>query len=386
MVVSDLLRAAMVLLIPLAAVSNFLLVYPLLFLITSDLAVLPAGPDRDHAADRPRRRPADRQLGDLDRRDVRRHRRLPAGRRCSSRFLGEALPLAFWIDAVTYVASAVLIGSMAVPRLRRRARRGAEAGADDATEPKPDFRREMLEGWHFLRHETVLLANTIQGVVGQFAIGATIAITALYATVSLDRGNVAAMAAYGFLETGVGVGNLIGGFAVGLIGARLAKGRMVIAGYTIWGICVAALGLDPLAAARDRPADRDRCREHDLRHPEPDAVPAADAAGAHRPGRRLPVHARLRVDDARDGRRRAARDRDGAGGGDDDPGHGHDRGRAGRPVRARRARRVTASRSGTVRCARQGPLGTLARVPGRRPAARWCRGHRSRPDGVMSIP
>ena len=38
--------------------------------------------------------------------------------------------------------------------------------------------------------------------------GATIAITALYATVSLDRGNVAAMAAYGFLETGVGVGNL----------------------------------------------------------------------------------------------------------------------------------------------------------------------------------
>jgi len=51
------------------------------------------------------------------------------------------------------------------------------------------------------------------------------------------------MAAYGFLETGVGVGNLIGGFLVGLIGARLAKGRMVSAGYTIFGVCVAALGL-----------------------------------------------------------------------------------------------------------------------------------------------
>ena len=242
MVVSDLLRAAMVLLIPLAAVSNFLLVYPLLFLITSvSLFFRPA-----RTAIMPR--------------IVRSHDLLAANSATwiaetfadiggyplaalFVAFLGEALPLAFWIDAVSYVASAVLIGSMAVPRLRRRARRGAEAGADEAAEPKPDFRREMLEGWHFLRHETVLLANTIQGVVGQFAIGATIAITALYATVSLDRGNVAAMAAYGFLETGVGVGNLIGGFAVGLIGARLAKGRMVIAGYTIWGICVAALGL-----------------------------------------------------------------------------------------------------------------------------------------------
>lgn len=242
MVVSDLLRAAMVLLIPLAAVSNFLLVYPLLFLMTSvSLFFRPA-----RTAIMPR--------------IVRSHDLLAANSATwiaetfadiggyplaalFVTFLGEALPLAFWIDAVSYVASAVLIGSMAVPRLRRRVRRGAEAGADDATEPKPDFRREMLEGWHFLRHETVLLANTIQGVVGQFAIGATIAITALYATVSLDRGNIAAMAAYGFLETGVGVGNLIGGFAVGLIGARLAKGRMVIAGYTIWGICVAALGL-----------------------------------------------------------------------------------------------------------------------------------------------
>jgi MFS family permease len=134
---------------------------------------------------------------------------------------------------------------MAVPALRRRSRTaGAPAkGADAAAEQKPDFRREMLEGWRFLRREPVLLTNTIQGVVGQFALGATIAITALYATVSLDRGTLPAMAAYGFLETGVGVGNLIGGFLVGLIGARLAKGRMVIAGYTIFGVCVAALGL-----------------------------------------------------------------------------------------------------------------------------------------------
>ena len=47
---------------------------------------------------------------------------------------------------------------------------------------------------------------------------------------------------YGFLETGIGLGNLIGGFVIGLIGARFAKGRMVIAGYAAMGLCVLLLG------------------------------------------------------------------------------------------------------------------------------------------------
>ena len=243
MVVSDLLRAALVLMIPLAAVTNFILVYPLLFLITSiSLFFRPA-----RTAIMPRIVRSSDLLAANSATWIAETFADIGGYPLAAifvAFLGEALPLAFWIDAVSYVASAMLIGSMAVPALRRRsaaATAAAAAGSDD--EPKADFRREMLEGWNFLRHETVLLANTIQGIVGQFALGATIAITALYATVSLDRGDVPAMAAYGFLETGVGVGNLIGGFVVGMIGARLAKGRMVIAGYTLWGICVAALGL-----------------------------------------------------------------------------------------------------------------------------------------------
>jgi len=48
---------------------------------------------------------------------------------------------------------------------------------------------------------------------------------------------------FSFLEAAIGAGNLIGGFVVGLIGARLALGRMVIAGYAITGACVAALAL-----------------------------------------------------------------------------------------------------------------------------------------------
>lgn len=248
MVVSDLLRAALVLLIPLAAVTNFVLVYPLLFLITSislffrpaRTAILPrivrsgdllAANSATWIAD---------TFADI------------GGYPMAAifvAFLGDALPLAFWLDAVSYIASAVLIGSMAVPVMRRRIARPAVSAGTSGAEttaaaaPEPDFRGELLEGWRFLRHETVLLANTIQGAVGQFASGATIAITALYATVSINRGSFPAMAAYGFLETGVGVGNLIGGLVVGLIGARLAMGRMVIVGYVIFGICLAALGL-----------------------------------------------------------------------------------------------------------------------------------------------
>ena len=32
------------------------------------------------------------------------------------------------------------------------------------------------------------------------------------------------------------MGNLIGGFAIGLVGSRLAKGRMIIAGYAVLGL------------------------------------------------------------------------------------------------------------------------------------------------------
>ena len=183
MVVSDLLRAALVLLIPLAAVTNFVLVYPMLFLITSISLFFRPARTAIMPADRPLERPARGQLGDLDR--ARRSRTSAAIRwpAIFVAFLGEALPLAFWLDAVSVrrlgrrSSARWPSGAPATGRRGRRRRRGRdEAG------PEPDFRRELLEGWHFLRHETVLLANTLQGVVGQFALGATIAITALYAT------------------------------------------------------------------------------------------------------------------------------------------------------------------------------------------------------------
>ena len=89
----------------------------------------------------------------------------------------------------------------------------------------------------------MLLANTLQGALGQFTIGVTIAVAPIYARDFIERGGLDATTAYALLETAIGIGNLAGGLAIGLIGMRLAKGRMVIVGYVAFGLCTLLLGL-----------------------------------------------------------------------------------------------------------------------------------------------
>ena len=93
----------------------------------------------------------------------------------------------------------------------------------------------MRAGWRFLRHEPVLLANTLQATVAQLTVGVMIGLTPVYAKTVFGDLAVGWQAVYAFLETGIGLGNLVGGFLIGLVGLRFAKGRMVIAGYTAWG-------------------------------------------------------------------------------------------------------------------------------------------------------
>lgn len=241
MVVSDLLRAALILLIPVAAVINLALVYPLVFAVTSvsiffrpaRTAVLPRLVRQDDLLTANSAIWLGETFADV------------IGYPLAAGFvvaLGASLPLAFWFDAVTYLASAMLIGSIAVPAVVRSepVAAGIRGVADD-----------LVAGWRFLRGETVLLANTLQGVAGQFTTGIMLAITVIYATEVIAGGDVdSGKVVYGLLETAIGLGNLIGGFAIGLIGVRLAKGRLVILGYTVAGACtmgLAFVGNLPLA-------------------------------------------------------------------------------------------------------------------------------------------
>ena len=105
-----------------------------------DLDLLPAGARRDPAADRPRGGPAQRQLGDVGRRDDRRRHRLPAGRpvRGAPR------------DAPSRSRS----GSTARPTSpRRRCSRRSSSAAPSASEAcrgrtrVPASSRELRAGW-----------------------------------------------------------------------------------------------------------------------------------------------------------------------------------------------------------------------------------------------
>jgi MFS family permease len=233
LVVSDLLRAALVLAIPIATVTNLLLVYPLTFLIAcvsvffrpARIAILPRIVHEDDLVTANSLSWMAETLADVVGYPM-------AGLFVA--FLGAALPLAFWIDAATYVASAALLWTIVVPPIVRR---------EEDSQRSRNFGTELREGWRFLRRETVLLANTVQATIGQFTLGILLALTPTYVIDTLGGTTTQFPTYYAMLETGIGVGNLVGGFVIGLVGARLAKGRTVIAGYAGAGACIALLGL-----------------------------------------------------------------------------------------------------------------------------------------------
>jgi DHA3 family macrolide efflux protein-like MFS transporter len=105
------------------------------------------------------------------------------------------------------------------------------------------FGDELREGWRFLRGDRVLFANTLQATAGQFMLGIFLVLTPVYAANPSLRGSFTDTEAFAFMEGSIGAGNLIGGFLIGLIGSRLALGRMVIIGYVATGAAVALLPL-----------------------------------------------------------------------------------------------------------------------------------------------
>jgi DHA3 family macrolide efflux protein-like MFS transporter len=235
MIATDLLRAGLVLTVPFLAEIHIWLVYPIVFLTTTvSLFFRPA-----KAAIVPR--------------IVRREDLMPAngaiwtGETVADiagyplagvfvAFLGTNLALAFWVDAVTYVISAVLLVGLFIPPVAHDAGRRV-AGAVAA------FIGEMRDGWQFLRAETALFQNTLVSVVAQLSVGATLALMVVYAQRSLDGDVIPYPESYAVIEAAIGVGNLVGGFVVGAIGARFHKGWLVITGFAVMGLATIALGL-----------------------------------------------------------------------------------------------------------------------------------------------
>lgn len=241
LVVSDLLRAALVLLVPVAVLMNVWLAYPLVFLITTvslffrpaRVAVLPRLVREDDLLAANSALWVGETFADVINYPL-------AG--LFVVFLANSLPVAFWFDAATYLASAALIASIVVPPVVRRL---VGRDATEGEEGQPSVRADLVAGWAFLRQETVLLANTLQGAAGQFAAGIVTVASPILAAEVLSPNGDEWRATYAFMETSIGLGNLLGGFALGLVASRVRKGRLVIAAYTVFGVLVVLLGIVP---------------------------------------------------------------------------------------------------------------------------------------------
>jgi MFS family permease len=237
LVVSDILRAAVVVVMPIAATANIWLVYPLVFVLTTisiffrpaRVAILPRLVRDDELLTANSALWVGETIADV------------IGFPLAGLFVAlvaDAVSLAFWFDGATYLASALLLSTLIPRPVQTEAPTGATA-----TDSRGSFRQELVAGWRFLRNEPLLLANTMQALVAQLTIGVLIGQTAVYAEHVFGGQGFDWRAVYGFIEGSQGAGNLIGGFVIGLIGVRLAKGRMIILGYTVLGLLTTVMAL-----------------------------------------------------------------------------------------------------------------------------------------------
>ena len=129
LVVSDILRASLVLLVPVAISINVWLAYPIVFFITTvslffrpaRIAILPRIVQERDLLSANSSMWVGETIADVVNYPL-------AG--LFVLFLGSSVALAFWIDAVTYLASAALLATMVVPPMVRRTRGALDASGE----------------------------------------------------------------------------------------------------------------------------------------------------------------------------------------------------------------------------------------------------------------
>jgi len=226
MVAMDILRAVLVLAVPFLATRSLPSVFVLAFVIAS----LGVFFDPAKLAIVPEIVPGDRLM--------RANSLLSTGENLTE-ILGWALAglllaavsttAAFRLDAATFVVSAV---ALALMRYRAPVR-------DAAAKAAGGFRKELNEGFTFLRRDRGLRANTTMIVVCVAGMGAVYPLTFLFAVDVLGRG----AGAFGALEAVSSVGFLVGSLALVALAARVRKGRVMIGGLLAMGICLALVAL-----------------------------------------------------------------------------------------------------------------------------------------------
>ena len=232
MIACDLVRAGLVLLVPVVVDIHIGLVYLIAFLVATvgllfrpaKNVVIPAIVEERHLVTANSAASLTETLADV------------AGYPVAAAIVavvGTFLAAAFVMDAGTYVISAVLILMMTLPK-------------DDT--PAAPFRpgviwREMGEGLRFLVGQRELFWNTVISTLAMLSFGAEIVGSFIYAERVLDQSVLPFQANYGWMMASLGLGSVFGGLLMGSLGSRMPKGLTTLAGFIMLGIVLIAAGL-----------------------------------------------------------------------------------------------------------------------------------------------
>jgi MFS family permease len=154
--------------------------------------------------------------------------------------LFSVIGVAFVIDGVSYLVSALLLWAM-VLNVPERVRERMSIRA---------LWKEMVDGWHFLHRQAELFSNTVVSAFSQIAVGAEIACSSLYAITVLDRSRFDYPFNYSLLMGAIGLGSVVGGVVIGAVAERFPKGPMSIAGFLSFGLLLTLTAFirDPVLA------------------------------------------------------------------------------------------------------------------------------------------
>jgi MFS family permease len=147
---------------------------------------------------------------------------------------------AFVIDSGTYLVSAALLVLMTLPRHERA------PGAFGIGQ----LWRDVQEGVRFLVRQAELRANTVVSTIAQVAVGVEVTCSLLYAQTVLDQSVIGFPQNYALLQTAIGLGSIVGGLVIGGFAAGVRKGPMAIGGFVTMGALFILVGAvtDPVLA------------------------------------------------------------------------------------------------------------------------------------------
>lgn len=129
----------------------------------------------------------------------------------------------FYIDAVSFIFSAVMLSFLVLPHAK-----------GDAQSEKKAIGKELLEGLRFIVHHRAILFLIGSMVAAIMALGAFDALVAVYVRDILSSQSQL----FGSMLSLVGVTTIVGSGLIGKFGQRYSKLRLVVLGILVFGISI----------------------------------------------------------------------------------------------------------------------------------------------------